>query len=94
MLLVGEAFARPLIDELESGAHDASSVAFVAVGGAITSPETKQRLLDLLPHAIIADIAGSSETEAPSHRSASQGQPARRESSHPGPVPRSSTPSW
>jgi acyl-CoA synthetase (AMP-forming)/AMP-acid ligase II len=61
-LMVGEAFARPLIAELEAGTYDASTLTLVAVGGAATSPETKGRLLDLLPHAHIADVAGSSET--------------------------------
>ncbi|HEX3795824.1 MAG TPA: acyl-CoA synthetase [Acidimicrobiales bacterium] len=61
-LFVGDAFARPLIDELERGSYDTKSLALIAVGGAITSPATKQRLHALLPHTIIADLAGSSET--------------------------------
>ena len=62
ILMVGEAFARPLLDELERGAYDASSVSVVIVGGAVTSPETKSRIMSLLPGALVADSAGASET--------------------------------
>jgi fatty-acyl-CoA synthase len=64
MLFVGDAFARPLCDELErpGAAYDTSSLTFIATGGAITSPGAKQRLLGLLPQVLLADSAGSSET--------------------------------
>ena len=62
MLMVGEAFARPLLDELERGSYDVSTVNVVIVGGAVTSPETKARMMKVLPNAIIADAAGASET--------------------------------
>ena len=63
MLMVGEAMARPLVAELEAGSYDVSTLTAVIVGGAITSPETKTRLLELLPPgAMIADSAGASET--------------------------------
>ena len=61
-MMVGEAFARPLIDELESGDYDTSSLTLVVLGGAATSPATKQRILRALPHALVIDGAGSSET--------------------------------
>ncbi len=61
-LLVGEAFARPLIAELESGSYDATSLRVVSLGGAVTTPETKRRLLGALPQALVVDLAGSSET--------------------------------
>ena len=61
-LFVGEAFARPLIAELERGTYDTSSLALIAVGGAVTSPETKTRVLAQIPQVLIADLAGSSET--------------------------------
>ena len=63
MLMVGEAMARPLVAELATGRYDVSSLRQVFVGGAITSPATKSRLLDLLaPGAVVADLAGASET--------------------------------
>jgi 3-oxocholest-4-en-26-oate---CoA ligase len=61
-MMVGEAFARPLLDELESGDHDTSSLTLVVVGGAATSAGTKRRILDALPHVLLVDGAGSSET--------------------------------
>ena len=61
-LFIGEAFARPLLDELQAAAYDVSSLRVVAVGGAFTSPATKQRILDLIPRAVVADLAGASET--------------------------------
>jgi len=62
MLMVGEAFARPLLIEFERGAYDASSLILIAVGGAVTSPETKERLTEQMPHVLILDAAGASET--------------------------------
>lgn len=61
-MMVGEAFARPLLDELESGDYDTSSLTLVILGGAATSAETKARLLQALPHVLVVDGAGSSET--------------------------------
>ena len=63
-LLVGEAFARPVMDAYEAGGFDGSSLKVIAVGGAITSPETKERILRSLPQVIILDAAGASETGA------------------------------
>jgi fatty-acyl-CoA synthase len=61
-LMVGEAFVRPLVTELERGRYDASSLRLVVVGGAVTSPGSKARLLHALPDAIVLDAAGASET--------------------------------
>ena len=62
MLIVGEAFARPLLEELEVGDYDVASLRLIVIGGAVTSPETKARLLRLVPSAHVADVAGASET--------------------------------
>ena len=61
-LFVGESQARPAMDAFESGSFDATPLKVVIVGGAVTSPETKDRILRSLPHALILDAAGSSET--------------------------------
>jgi len=61
-LMVGDAFARPLVEELENGGYDASSLKIVVVGGAFTSPDVKIRLTKALPHVLILDAAGASET--------------------------------
>ncbi|GIU88890.1 MAG: acyl-CoA synthetase [Acidimicrobiia bacterium] len=62
MLLVGEAFARPLLDRFEASPVDVSSLRLFVVGGAVTSPATKARILRAVPHALVLDAAGSSET--------------------------------
>jgi fatty-acyl-CoA synthase len=62
MMLIGEALARPLADELERVTYDTSSLGLLVMGGAITSPETKARLIRLIPGVRVADVAGASET--------------------------------
>ncbi len=62
MLMVGDAFARPLVEALETGAYDASSLKIVVVGGAFTSPDVKVRLIEALPAVLVLDAAGASET--------------------------------
>jgi fatty-acyl-CoA synthase len=60
--LVGNSFATPLCDEFEFGGHHGRSLQLLGVGGAVTSAAVKDRMLRLLPHVAIADVAGSSET--------------------------------
>ncbi|MGA1033718.1 MAG: AMP-binding protein [Ilumatobacteraceae bacterium] len=60
--IVGESFARPLLDEFERGGHDASSLNVVLTGGAPLSARTKARLLDALPTVMVVDGFGSSES--------------------------------
>lgn len=60
--LVGNAFATPMCDAFERGGYSGKSVQFVGVGGAVTSASVKDRILRLLPQAVVGDVAGSSET--------------------------------
>jgi acyl-CoA synthetase (AMP-forming)/AMP-acid ligase II len=62
--VVGDAMARPLVEELERGGYDTSSLLAFGSGGAILSEGLKQRLVDLMPHLVISDVAGASETGA------------------------------
>jgi len=62
LLIVGDAFARPLVDELRTGRHDASGLRFLLTGGATLSASVKEDLLALLPDLRIVDVLGSSET--------------------------------
>lgn len=62
MSIVGDAFARRLIDEMRRTPYDLTSLTTLATGGAITSADAKQQLLELLPNAIIVDGYGASET--------------------------------
>jgi fatty-acyl-CoA synthase len=62
--VVGDAMARPLVEELERGSYDTSSLMAFGSGGAILSEGIKQRLLACVPNVIISDVAGASETGA------------------------------
>ena len=64
LVVVGDAMATPLAEVLEEnpGRWDVSGLVVIASGGALFSPSTKQRLLSLLPNAMIMDGLGSSET--------------------------------
>ena len=64
LVIVGDAMARPLLDELEDdpGRYETSSLWVIGSGGAVLSDSTKERLLRLLPDRIVADGFGSSET--------------------------------
>jgi len=60
--VVGDAMARPVVEELERGGHDASTLMAFGSGGATLSVGIKQRLLAVLPNVMISDVAGASET--------------------------------
>jgi acyl-CoA synthetase (AMP-forming)/AMP-acid ligase II len=62
--LVGDAQARPLADALEhlAGEVDLSGMFLISSGGAILSPAVKAKYAELLPHVILLDALGASET--------------------------------
>ena len=62
--IVGDAFARPLLDQLRRGSYDLSSLRILGSGGALLSPPLKRAFLELLPDLMIFDGFGSSETGA------------------------------
>ncbi len=64
VLIVGDAFARPLADALDAnpGRWDLSALVTIGSGGALFSAGVKQRLLAALPQLRILDAGGSSET--------------------------------
>jgi acyl-CoA synthetase (AMP-forming)/AMP-acid ligase II len=64
LTIVGDAFARPLLDQLRAGRYDLSSLRVLGSGGAILSPPLKQAFLELLPDIMIFDGFGASETGA------------------------------
>ena len=72
LTIVGDAFGRPLADELARGKYDASSLRLLTSGGAILTAKLKRELLALLPGVRLVDALGSSE-------SGSQAQHASRE---------------
>jgi fatty-acyl-CoA synthase len=61
VLIAGDAFAGPLLDELDRRPYDLSSLNVVLSGGAALSLPHKQVLLDHLPTVMIVDGLGSSE---------------------------------
>jgi len=62
LLIVGDAFARPLIDELRKQSYDLSALFVLVSGGAALNAALKKELLELLPKLTIVDAVGSSET--------------------------------
>ena len=62
--IVGDAFARPLLDQMAKKDYDLSSLVIIGSGGAPLSTANKEALLEKVPHAMIFDGIGSSETGA------------------------------
>ena len=62
LLVIGDAFGKPLLQAAEAGDYDLSSVRFIYNTGAILSPDVKAGLLALNPDMRIVDGLGSSET--------------------------------
>ena len=71
--IVGDAFARPLIQQLEAKAYDLSTLSVILSGGAALSVPAKEDLLRHLPDVMLVDGVGSSEAGGQmSHVSTSQ----------------------
>ncbi len=62
VLIVGDAFGRPLLDAFDRGSYDLSSLVLLVSGGAALSAPVKAGLLDRIPGMAIMDGLGSSET--------------------------------
>ncbi|MFG1698464.1 acyl-CoA synthetase [Nonomuraea sp. NPDC049309] len=60
--ITGDAMARPIADELESGSYDVSSLFVISSTGAILSGAVRDRLQELLPNVMILDNFGSTES--------------------------------
>jgi 3-oxocholest-4-en-26-oate---CoA ligase len=60
--IVGDAFARPLLDEMRRSPYDLSQLRFLLSGGAVLSAPVKAALVEALPQLRIVDVLGSSET--------------------------------
>ncbi len=59
--IVGEAFARPIVEEMERGTYDLSSLRIILSGGTALTAKTKERLLAEVPGATLLESVGSSE---------------------------------
>ena len=62
LLIVGDAFGRPLCDELDRHRSELSSLVAIVTGGATLSPSVKNRLLTHFPNLVIVDAVGASES--------------------------------
>jgi len=64
LTIVGDAFGRPLLDELRRRGYDISSLRRLTTGGAILSASQKREFLERIPGLRILDALGSSESGA------------------------------
>jgi 3-oxocholest-4-en-26-oate---CoA ligase len=64
MPIVGDAIARPLLEEIEKGDYDLSGLFVISNGAAPLTPSVRARLAAALPHVTVTDSVGSSETGA------------------------------
>ncbi|MGH9290802.1 MAG: acyl-CoA synthetase [Acidimicrobiales bacterium] len=60
--IVGDPFARPLLDQMAARPYDLSHLRFLLSGGAVLSAHVKARLIERIPALRIVDVLGSSET--------------------------------
>lgn len=66
VVIVGDAFARPILDALDAapGAYDLSCVEAIVSSGMMWSHEAKQGLLKHMPQAVLSDGLGASEASS------------------------------
>jgi fatty-acyl-CoA synthase len=83
--LVGDAFGRPIVEEMETGRWDVSSLFIVLSGGAALSAPIKERFLAVLPNAMIIDGLGSSEGGGQATQVTTAGGPVSTGTFVPGP---------
>jgi acyl-CoA synthetase (AMP-forming)/AMP-acid ligase II len=79
LIIVGDAFARPLLDALRAtrGRYDVSCLRSMVSSGMMWSPEVKEGLLEFMPDAILADSFGASEATGLGISIASKDSPPR-----------------
>jgi fatty-acyl-CoA synthase len=67
LLIVGDSFARPLLDELSAAEtagrpYQLGSLRHILSGGAVLGPHSQQRFLEAIPGITIVDVLGSTES--------------------------------
>lgn len=62
LTMVGDAYAGPLVAELQRGSYDLSSLYAIGTGGAATNPKYKRALMECLLQVTVIEGYGSSET--------------------------------
>ena len=76
LLIVGDAFGRPIVEEIERGDYALSSLLITVSGGAALSPGIKERFLAAVPTMLVVDGLGASETGTQGSQLTSAGQTA------------------
>jgi len=76
--IVGDAYARPIVDELRERSYDLRALRQLWTGGATTSPALKHALLELVPDLIIVDGYGASETGGMAYGASTKGAETQR----------------
>jgi acyl-CoA synthetase (AMP-forming)/AMP-acid ligase II len=76
LTIVGDAFGRPLIDQLARKSYDLSPLKIVLSGGAILTPALKEAFIEKVPHLMIIDGFGASETGGQGTHVTTAGSPA------------------
>ncbi|MBV8930762.1 MAG: AMP-binding protein [Mycobacteriaceae bacterium] len=84
--IVGDAYAGPLVAELERRHYDLTSLIAIGTGGAATNLKYKQAFLQHLPHATIVEGYGSSETGGMAYGASRRGSTVETFAPHPGGV--------
>lgn len=90
LLIVGDAFGRPLVDELERAAaagepYDLASMLMIVSGGAPLNSTLKDRFLAQLPTVMVMDAVGASETGSQMSHMSAAGKAATTGTFNPGP---------
>ncbi len=62
MSIVGDAYARPLVEAIDRGCYDLGSLRAMGTGGALTSEHLKDALVERIPQLTVLDGYGASET--------------------------------
>jgi fatty-acyl-CoA synthase len=73
LTIVGDAFGRPLLDQLARREYDLSSLRLLTSGGAILTAALKQEFLKRLPGIRLLDALGSSESGSQASQSSRAG---------------------
>ncbi len=82
--VVGDAIARPIADELERGSYDLSGLVSISNGGAPLTPSVRKRLTAALPHLLIIDAVGASESGVQMNTMSTASAPGATATFHPG----------
>jgi acyl-CoA synthetase (AMP-forming)/AMP-acid ligase II len=67
LLIVGDAFGRPLYEGLAKRPYDLSSLSLLISGGAALNAGLKSKFIEAIPGLVVLDAVGSSETGSQAH---------------------------